>query len=400
MKLVTTYAAATGLKIGRPRLNEKFFPLGFARYITVQTGSNQHLKNYDYWNDVLRLLAPVLQREQIQVVHLGGKDDSPLPGTVSLCGVASIAQSLYVLRRSKLHLGNDSWQAHMSAEAGVPLVALYGTTAADIHGPYWKDDAKTILIESHKGGNKHSFGLPESYKTINLIPPEEVARAAIKLLGLTDTPAIEKTHYIGPYYGHNLFEVVPNTTLEPTLYPSVPASVRMDYLFNEEALLKQAKTRKVHIFTKQPINLDLLKSIMPNVLGLNFEVDMNSDVDYLKQMKKLGGKQILLSKETNQETLDNIRFRLFDVAPVEFVETKTKSKFLDDAGIYLNSKLTELPLNLRASSSKILFSEDKCYLSKAHWLAGECIPSLENSTSNIIDSPEFWADYQHYHVYI
>lgn len=399
LDLIETYAAATGLKIGRPNIKEQFFPLGFSRYITIQTGSGQQAKNFDQWNDVLRLLAPFLQKTQTQVVHLGAKDDFPLPGTVSLCGRTTLNQSLYILRRSQLHLGNDSWQAHMAGEANIPLVALYGTTDRETHGPHWQDSTRTVLIESHRAGNRTSFG-QEPVKTVNWIPPERVANAALKLLDIEDKVAVKESLYIGPYYGHNWFEVIPDMVLTPQLYPDVPTTVRMDYLFNEENLLKQAQVRKIHVFTNQPIRLDVVKSILPQLNGFNYEVTIDTDLEYIKSLKKLGGKQIYFSKETTQSKLDDIRFKFFDVAPIEFVATNTKDKFLKEAGVYLNRELTELPSEVKFISSKLIFSQGKTYMSIPDWKADKPIPVLENATSTLIDSPEFWADYPHHYLYV
>lgn len=400
MKLIEVYATACGLKIGRPDVKERFFPLGFSDYITVQSGSGQTLKNYDLINDALRLLSPFLQKAKLQVVHLGGKDDMPIPGAVSLLGMTSLQQSLYVLRRSRLHLGPDSWQAHMSAEAGIPLVAMYGTTSVREHGPYWKDDAKTILLESHRTGRIPSFGSGEPIKTVNLIPPELVANSVLKLLGIQDKVSINNTLYIGQYYGQPLFEVIPNMVIDPNLYPGVAATVRMDYLFNEDYLLKQAQNRKIHVFMDKPINLDLIKSILPQMLGLNYEVNLDTDITYVRALKKLGGRQILFSKETNQAALDAIRFKFFDISPVEFVDTKTRDKFLVDAAVYTNESAPIDFAKMRFASSKLIFSDNKTYLSKADWKADKPITNIENPESILIDSPDFWQDYPHHHIYL
>ena len=179
--LIETYARSTGLLIDRPWMKEDFWPLPFERYITLGTGSGQVPKCYDYYQEVLNILAPYLSKAEIAVVLLGVKEDSALQGAPDLRGKTSLHQSYYLVNRALLHLGNDSWMAHAAGNLETPLVALYGSTDKTIHGPHWHGNVK--LLESHRRGNKPSFS-NESPKTINLIDPFDVARSVLDLLGL------------------------------------------------------------------------------------------------------------------------------------------------------------------------------------------------------------------------
>ncbi len=114
-KLISTYARSTGLQIDPkgPNVKEVFYPTCYERYITIQSGSsNQAAKNYDYWPEVLRLIGPMLAANKIAILHLGGKEDPQLTGTVDLRGKTSVLQSNYLIGKTLLHVGGDSWLAH------------------------------------------------------------------------------------------------------------------------------------------------------------------------------------------------------------------------------------------------------------------------------------------------
>ena len=70
MHLVESYATNCGLKIDKPYIFEKFFPLGFEKYITFET-STDPAKDYDYWNDVINPLLPELEKKGIAIVQIG-----------------------------------------------------------------------------------------------------------------------------------------------------------------------------------------------------------------------------------------------------------------------------------------------------------------------------------------
>lgn len=399
MKLLELYSLASGLKIGKQYLAEDFFPLPFERYITIQASSGMAGKNYAYYNEVLRLLRDVLIREKIHVIQLGSADDIYLEGTVNLLGKTSLAQSNFVLSRSMLHIGNDSVLQHRAGYVGVPLITLFGPTSAANHSAHSFNKDKTAFIESHRNGRKPSFQADENPRTINYIKPEDVAKHAIRFLGLTDEIKVE-TVYIGPQYGPNIFDVVPDACIPGDFVPHVPAIIRMDWLHDEAGLERQLSVRKCHISMNKEINLSLLSRLIPNVLGINYLVDESTSVEYLAALKKLGGRQAYFSHETNQKKLDDLRFKFFDIAPVEWEGIKTKDDFFKESKVYLNKELDpSIKVDtLSYTSTKLTFSKDKAYSSKADWLAGKPT-DIQNATSTVIDTPDFWRDFQHYHVY-
>jgi ADP-heptose:LPS heptosyltransferase len=170
MKLIEAYSKTTGLEIGEPFLMEKFYPLDCQKYITIQNGSGMpNAKNYDYWQEVILLVSHIFNANNIKIVLLGSNEDLVLEGVIDLRGKTDIQQSNYIIKRSLLHIGNDSCLAHLAGINKIPLIALYGSTTVANHSPFWTDKEKTILIESHRFGQNPSFSNQEYPKTVNLL---------------------------------------------------------------------------------------------------------------------------------------------------------------------------------------------------------------------------------------
>lgn len=400
MKLLEKYALESGLKIKNPYIREKFFPLNDSFYFTVQSSSGQQAKNYDYWNDVIELILPYLQRNNIALIQLGTKDDIPLKYCKHLMGQTTINQAVYILKRSLLHFGTDSWMAHFCGANEIPLVALYGTTSIINHSPYKYNKDKTILLESHRNGNLPSFGF-EQYKTVNQIKPEEIAKSIYKLLNIDYKSSIN-TIFIGPYYNQSIIEWVPDGVFNPQFNPQMPLTARMDLFFNESNLFNTAITgRKLNIITNKPININILYQIKNNIIGLNYEINDNDDINYISQLKKIGIKIRFFSKEKNNEKISNLRLKFFDVCFIEYMSDRTKQDFLNDAAKYLNFSLD---LNKKMDtmfyrSNKFIISNGKIYLSKADWHINKDVSNFDANISNVIDNDDFWSEYQHFNIF-
>ena len=75
MHILESYALQNDLKIDRPNVYEKYFPLAVDKFITLdssclQTGAMQ----YDHWNLVTEYLTPRLQKHGITILQLGSKN--------------------------------------------------------------------------------------------------------------------------------------------------------------------------------------------------------------------------------------------------------------------------------------------------------------------------------------
>lgn len=399
--LIETYARSTGLKIDRPWVKEDFFPLPFARYITLGAGSGQAAKNYDYYGDVVALLNPFLGPLGITVVLLGDKDTPLISGTYDLRAKATINQSYYLVKRALLHLGNDSWATHAAGWSNVPLVALYGSTDAYIHGPHWKSD-KTALLSSHRRGARPVFG-PEQPKTVNYIDAFEVARQVLDLLAIPHT-LTQRTQFIGATYNAPVIEWIPNMAVTPQFNPDLPLAARMDIEFNEQALVATLQTgRKVNIITKRPINSSILAGFRDSIFSFNLELS-DCPPEYITQAKKLVKNTVLFSRLKDEAALAALRFRYMDVANIEQVADRTRADFLRGCEEYLNLAPNALDKSthfdtLEFKTQKYVLSRGKIYLSLAHEKVDLPTTGIVN-TAPIIDNDLFFTDLNHLYIYL
>lgn len=410
-KLLSTYAAACGLQIGEANLKEQFYPLAFPRYLTIQTGSGQAAKNYDYWQEVIVMLKPMLDTAGITVVHLGGKDDPPLQGAHDLRGKTNVQQSYYLIKRAALHMGNDSWLAHCAGWSKIPLVAVYGSTSVANHGPYWYNPDTTVLLSSHRGGGVPTYSSQEQPKTINLIAPETIGNAVLRLLN-TGPLLTQQTRLIGLIYNHPVFELVPNSFPAPTFVPNAPIVVRMDYLFNEEVLLNLLKTgRKVNIITNKALDLNMLSQFRRSILSYTHDLDASCPLQYVGALKGVIQHHSFFTKEKDEAKVADLRYRFFDVCNVERATDVSRDDYLNASLAYLNGNEAhrvdlerELGYDgvsrLMFKSNKYILSDGKVFLSMAHLKKGHSVESLGHNIGNVIDDPEYWRDINHHLIYL
>ena len=377
MNLLERYSLSTGFKINRLVPDENFYPVP-SKYITIQTSSGMESKNYDYYLDVLDVIAPKLKEMGYEILHIG-RDCKEYPHCLNLINQLSINQTFYVLRNSKLHLGNDSFAVHLAGLHDVPIVALYGPTTAINHGPHFRKNAK--LIESHRDGKNPSFSAQESPKTINYIKPEEVINAVFEKMGVE--PIESETIYIGSSYGQQVIEIVPNVAVNPQSIKGKVPVIRCDYELNEEMLCKNLSLFKASIITDKETPLDLYKKFKGNIHDINFKVDMTCDLQYIKKLRKIGVPVKLWSDD--KENIKDIRFRALDI---------------DNVHMYKFEEIDiEIPEGAKYKSYKYLLSDGKIYMSKEDWKNNR---PLENPNQNVLEIGEkgldFFKEIQHFRI--
>jgi len=132
-KPLTAYLCAEArLPPGLPRLKDELEPFDIdGRWITIHPKSGWSVyKDWDIanWNEVGRRFRAVWP--EIAVVQIGGGDDPAIEGAdYDLRGRTSIAQALWLIRGSVLHLGVDSFSNHAAGAFLHPAVILFGSTS-------------------------------------------------------------------------------------------------------------------------------------------------------------------------------------------------------------------------------------------------------------------------------
>ena len=146
--LVETYANMCNVDVGKPFIKivepslevKDLLP---KEYITIHTTGGQNgLKDYDYFQKVVDKLS-------IPVVQIGGSEDKNLENVIDLRGKTTFNQTAWVIKNAKMHLGVDSFPAHLAGVVGTPSVILFGATWSNLCKPYW---GNTIILEPKNRG--------------------------------------------------------------------------------------------------------------------------------------------------------------------------------------------------------------------------------------------------------
>jgi hypothetical protein len=413
--LAETYAREIGVKLDKPSVYETFYPLdhpieksilihSFGGKI-VDTPQGKQIafpsKIYDYYNEVVAIIKPILEPLGYRFYQIGAPGEPLLPGVTHLVGRTSIPQCVYIVRRCALLIGNDSQWAHMRGAFGGSMVVSYGGTSTP-HHPFWRDREKTILIESHRFGKKPSYQSMENPKTINLIPPEQIANAALSLL---DQPQIGRNSLsVGVAYNQPIIELIPDVVMDPRIQTPVPPIIRMDLHFSEENLGKNLQLRKCQIITNKEIDITLLARFKPNIAAIRMEIDKLSP-DWIKKVKRLGVQCGVMAVEKDDTKVQQMRLDYYDaLQPTGF--DRFVAPTLDDWKKDVE-KYTQKPLDpaikletLSFKTNKFILSNGKVYLSKAHWQAGIAAASTDANTGTVIDSPAFWEEaVAHFYIF-
>jgi len=389
VNLIERYALSCGVKIGEPYIFEKFFPLSIDKYITLHTTSKE-AKNYDYFQEVVDILFPILDKEKIGIIQLGTPEDKPIFGAYRLCGQTDINQAAYVVKHGLLHMGVDSFPVHIAGHYNKPIVALYSTNWAANVCPYWGEKEKQTLFEPDRSKRKPSFSNVERPKTINEIKPEDIAEAVCKHLNLPfDYPY--KTVYAGEGFGTANVECILNQVINPAQFNLSNIIVRLDLEFNQEPLPAQLSQSQCVLVTKQPIEPGILQTFKPNILEINYEITKHGSPDFIKFVRQLG-----------------IKYNLFSYLDEEELN-KQKSYFMDFGVIFKQDvgrpkELDKIPTSeLFYKSTKFTLSKGKIYPSYYAVLNDLPIEGIGNHVATIPNENhlnELWKESRHLRFFV
>ena len=380
MRLLDTYATNTGSKIDKPFIYSKFFPLPIGKYITFQAQTPYDSRNYSYWQEVINLLHPFLNKNDIHILQVGTKDEKVLNGVVNLLGQTNINQLSYVIENSILHFGADSLCVHLSSHFNKPIVSLYSISNPSVAGPHFGDKNKHILLKGYEriGNRKPSYSQVESPKSIDTIKPEEICTAILNLLNIEYSNLPETIHF-GQDFNVKSFEIIPDKMIDANSIPIENPIVRMDYHFNEQALQNILEVKKTIIFTNKHIKKDIIQKYKKNILQVIYIIEENNDINFVKTLKNNSINYTLLSfleeSNLNKYKIDYMDYNLI-------VNRKHKTKE--------DTKITDVN-NLFYKSSRVLHSSEGQFISRYDWL---------NKTGNkVVDDPDFWKEADNFYIF-
>ena len=381
MHLIEGYALTCGSKIDRPFIYDSFYPTPEGKYITLQKESKSPAKQYKYWQLVVDLINPILSKNEIKILQIVSKSDSPLSGVICEIGKTSISQVHYVIRNSQMHVGIDSFGVHVASGLGKKIVSLYSNRIPENNGPYWSNASDLILIQSPREGRKPSHAVNESPRTINEIKPETIANSILQLLNIQERIKIE-TLFIGENFDEESnFGFLPNQIVVSKNIPEL----RMDLLSEETHLPAQLSRQKSIITTSKPISQELLLKFKANVAKVIYLIDQNDKPEFVKFLFENGFQFDCVSKLPTDQ-IDSKRINYYRYCSInEHKESEKEKRFKLD----LRDKKDYD--NLKFKTNYIFCSDRKNYLSEQHLLDNEPTDSIDGFYK-LKDSSLFLSD--------
>jgi hypothetical protein len=369
MHVLEQYALGCGLKIDKPYIYEKYFPIPYEQYITFNASSKFNSLKYSYWQEVIDLLSPILKKENIHIVQIGGQNEKNYKNCLPLMGQTNCNQIAYIIKNSMLHFGAESFSIQVASHFKKKIVALYSNAYAAQSKPYWSDSEDVELIQANMNGNKPSYSPEENPKIIDNIMPEEIASKISKLLNLPNEIK-HQTIFIGQRYGSILLEAIPSIILQNNIFEEIPLNIRFDYIDDIEekdyiCTLNNLNIRKCAIITDKPIEIEKIAQLKHQIINLFYDITFKDiDLNFVDKIKSLGMKVDFIfnkSKNKNQSILDDKKLKLIDYQEIiNIVENTDKS-------------IEEIKESKFYKSKKILFANNNSYLSKAAYLENKPI---------------------------
>ena len=375
MKILENYATSAGVKIQK---DPHEFPVNFhpilGKYITISIKTGQSSKNYDYFQDVVKIIYPVLFQNNIIIVQIGESDEFPIPGCVIKTGL-SFRESAFIVQNSSLHVSGDSCFCHFAGHVKTPLLGLYGATSPSSTGPYWTGAFEAL--QGNSGIPGYNADEKDAPKEINNIFPENIANKIFKMLNIKARLNI-KTICFGKLYNNSQISFIPDFEPQYKKLQSCKLLVRMDVCHNEEIVSKLMNYRKVElsIMAEKPLSENFLKYCQGRVHRILQILKDGYKISDLENLKNSGIPYILVWAG-KEESLPDARLELFDFEPVGLKRIEKDSRITRDS-IF--------------STKQFFLGRGKHYSSVWHYNHGISEDSREvgREVGDAIDSDDFW----------
>lgn len=376
MNLLEKYSLTCGLKPKAPFIYEVYFPMPFKKYIYFEPFSNENGDRYKYWTQVIELLSPILESNDIKIIHCDPitfqEKKEISEKCINISGqIRNRNQAAYLINKSICYLGTPSFAFNIASFFNKKIVCLYGNASPkNIPASFSSKDGVYCLEPQTK--LKPFYVSPDLFGRINLIKPEEIAQSVLNALGI-DLKINFSTLHIGNNFENKTLEIVPEDGAEAYNINIDNPIIRMDYAFNENILsLLLERHNSSIIFTDKEISKDLLLKHRSSIARLIYIVKENNNPEFIKLVNNLGIKVDLISS-LDKESIQKIKINYMDFGVIKLIE-KHKSPNLPDKKTY------------KYISSRLIFGKNGQFKTKHDWL-------FNSSSTNILDvSQDFWEE--------
>ncbi len=379
--LIEEYAKNLGVKISKPIVSKHFWPLTHTDYITICAESGVPSRQYKYYELVIYLLKPHLEKLGIKIFQVGTNPSTKISNVDGAFLDLPFKNLAYIISKSKLHIGSDEVYSHYASSVDVPLITLFGHIYGNISKGYWGKN-QTVLEAPWKV--KPCFNMQDPEDAVNKINPEEVAQAVINQLKLS-VPINLKTKYIGSFFDKKIIEVVPNFFSPINGLDKEHVFMRTDFGFEEESFIQWCKyLSSFTLFLDKlidPLVLSQIKSKLKNI-SIVLEDDETFTEEYLNSLRKLNVQINLLVKDSKK--ISYYRNKFFDFS----------------VDVYFKSSKKDLPedfdfKNCFFLSSKSIFANNNIYPSKYHMDQANNV----DKSMKLVDNDDLLEELIHFYIY-
>lgn len=383
--LVEEYAKNLGVKISKPVLAEHFFPVIPDKYITVSVESQIQSKHYKYFDIVFDSVRSFLGKRSIKIIQIGSSKSPKLSSVDEMIFDLDFKKQAYIVRNSLLHIGCSDALMHYASFNEVPVVALFGDSYAACCDGYWSSPENKTNIEA-PWKVKPSFNVVDQHDSINKILPEDIANAIIKKFA-PDKSIPLKTRFIGDFYHHPVFELVPD------FFEQMPGMldkhwfIRLDYLDSHPYVETWCEyLPSFSFFADKMIPHQFIQQLRGKLQSISFFVNEQSSIshDYLNYIGGLGITVNLLVKD--EADLPKIRNKYFDFNVQVYISAD--KSILQDKKINFNTSLFH--------SNKTILSRGKKYPSTYHWKKDK---NVLDKNLIIEDNELLLSELNHFYIY-
>lgn len=370
--LLHEYSKSLGVKASKPDVQQHFFPCLDEKFIVFFDGDSNQSKIYKHYSTIFQLIGKTLRDHNIKIYQIGGKN--PIVGANRHLS-CSFKNEAYVVSKSMLYIGPDSYLSQYASSQDVKTITLYGSNYSSNTKPFWGSFKNKVCLEPD-WNHKPCFSSHDPQKQIDSIKPELVCKKILEFCGLSHLIFDFKTLNIGDCYYQKIVEVIPTSIVE-----GLPKNifVRIDYGVEHDPLLYYLANHEVVLVTDQLVQVNMLLQYKDNIKRIIYTVQDKDDTipeEYFEALKKLNIDFILLSKK--EEDLPELRNKYFDCQ----VHLK------DD-----DEDRIECSKNAKFLTNKKLIEGDKVYMSYAHYKKGL------DSCDKVLDTPEYWEESKHFYIY-
>lgn len=381
MHLIESYSLSCGSKIDKPHIHKNFFPIPFEKYIVFSPNFKSPSKEYSYFQDVINIVFPFLEKENIKIIQISDGNNIQYDKVVNLSNQTTYNQKAYIISNSLLFFGCDGFESQVAGVENIPTISINSISYFQNTGPFFGNKNKNFESFKRIGNRKASFNNQENPKSINLIKPEEISNSIFEYLNINFKTPFE-SFFFGEKYSHNrIQEVIPNSK-NIFFNPESIVEIRTDEDYDEESfafLLSQY--RKSVVVANKEININILNKFKTNIQAFIFKITEEDYSNYLNKIKSCGINIFLIS-DLELEKINEQKIKYYEIGNI-FKINKSDIKLIEsikkeiDLFYYRSSKITSskdgLHYSLAAKNKNILLKNDIEY-------------------QKVIDSPEFWEN--------